>query len=258
VTDQGPSGASVRVPGFLPSVHGLHFDNAFPDGPALTVDLGVTKLPIGNAANGLCGGMVFTVLDYWNQGALPPPDTTPPASGTPLFDYLVRRLISSWDLPTGPATYLKLMSPWLSDGDDHLGPVSVHGRSWRMAVREWPAIKATIDGGKPCPLGLVKLKSANPLDLGHNHQVLAYGYDQAGTAITMWLYDPNQSNTDNVALSLDIARPSAPIAVTMAPNASDPPDVLCFFKVGYGPKVPPAAGSQVPVPTPPSPPTPPA
>lgn len=244
------NGTSVRVPGFLPSVNGLHFDNSFPDEPAVMIDLGVAKVPVGNAANGLCGGMVFAALDYWKQGDPPPSDATPPPTGTPLFNYLVRRLIDSWDIPGGPLTYLKLMSPWLPDGDDRVGPISMHGRSWRMAVREWPAIKSSIDAGNPCPLGLVKLKSANPLDLGHNHQVLAYGYDQDGTAITMWLYDPNQSDTDEVALRFDIARPSAPIAVTMQPNASDPPEVICFFRVGYGPKTPPAAGAPAPVPGP--------
>ena len=212
------NGASVRVPGFVPSTNGLHFDNSFPDEPAVIIDVGVAKLPIGNAANGLCGGMVFAALDYWKQGSPAPSETTPPPAGTPLFNYLVRRLIDSWDIPGGPLTYLKLMNPLLPDGDDHVGPFSVHGRGWRMAVREWPAIKSSIDAGNPCPLGLVKLKSANPLALGHNHQVLAYGYDQTGTAITLWLYDPNQSNTDDVALRFDIARPSAPIPVTMGPT----------------------------------------
>lgn len=245
MSSSGADGTSVRVPGFLPSTHGLHFDNSFPDEPAVTIDLGIAKVPIGNAANGLCGGMVFAVLDYWTHGVLPPADTTPPASGTPLFNYLVRRLIDSWDLPSGPATYLKLMNPLFPDGDDRLGPFTVHGRGWRMAVREWPAIKAEIDAGNPCPLGLVKLKSANPLDLGKNHQVLAYGYDQAGTAVTLWLYDPNQSNTDQVALGFDIGQPSAPVPVTTVANASGIPDVLCFFKVDYGPKTPP---SEAPVP----------
>jgi hypothetical protein len=240
VSSSGTDGASARVPGFLPSTHGLHFDNSFPDEPAITIDLGITKLPIGNAANGLCGGMVFAVLDYWTQGVPPPVDTTPPPSGTAFFNYLVRRLIDSWDLPGGPATYFKLMNPLFPDGDDRLGPFTVHGRGWRIAVREWPAIKSEIDAGNPCPLGLVKLKSANPLDLGKNHQVLAYGYDLDGTAVTLWLYDPNQSNTDQVALSFDIGQPSSPIAVTMAPNASDIADVLCFFRVDYGPKTPPA------------------
>ena len=53
--------------------------------------------------------------------------------------------------------------------------------------------------------------------------------------------------------SLDIARPSAPIPVTMAPNASDRPDVLCFFRVGYTPKVPPPAGLHGPAPAAPAP-----
>ena len=75
--------ASVRVPGFLPSTHGLQFDNSFPDEPAVKIDLGITTLPIGNAANGLCGGMVFAALDYWTQGSPPPAETTPPPAGRP-------------------------------------------------------------------------------------------------------------------------------------------------------------------------------
>jgi hypothetical protein len=227
------------VAGFLPSTHGLHFDNSFPNEPAVKINLGIATIPVGNAANGLCGGMVFTALDYWTQGSAPPPDTTPPASGTPLFDYLVRRLIDSWGLPTGPVTYFRLMSPALPDGDQDVGPLTVHGRAWRMAVREWPAIKADLDAGRPCPLGLVKLKSVNPMDLGKNHQVLCYGYDQTGTAIRLRVYDPNQAGEDQVSISLDVGQPSSPIPVTMSPTASDPPDVLCFFRVRYAPKTPP-------------------
>jgi hypothetical protein len=83
------------VSGFLPSTHGLHFDNSFPHQPDLRLNLLGLRIPIGDAANGLCGGMVYTVRDLWQAQIPAPPDTTPPASGSPLFTHLVRRLFDS-------------------------------------------------------------------------------------------------------------------------------------------------------------------
>jgi hypothetical protein len=214
------------VTGFVPSVNGLHFDNAFPAGPALSVDLGLATLKIGNAANGLCGGMVFAAMDYWVAGRLPPADTAPPAGGTPFFRYLVRRLVDSWAVPGGPLKYLALMSP--------LYP----SRSRLMLDHEWPAVRASLDAGQPCPLGLVKLTSANPLDIGKNHQVLAYRYDLSETSLRLAVYDPNQADSDDVVIGLELADPTRAVSLTMFPDASAVPGVLCFFKVAYAPKTP--------------------
>ena len=58
--------AQVRVPGFLPSTSGLHFPNFFPHEPEIEVKLPLGhSLQLGDAANGLCGGMVFVVRDYY-------------------------------------------------------------------------------------------------------------------------------------------------------------------------------------------------
>jgi hypothetical protein len=222
---------------FVPSVNGLHFDNAFGDQPAVSVDLKVMTLHVGNAADGLCGGMVFTALDYWSQGLLPPTDTSPPEPGTALFGYLVRRLVDSWALPQGPLRYLALMSPLYRDGNTGVGGLTVPGRAWRMVTREWPAVRATLDGGRPCPLGLVRVRSADPRDLGKNHQVLAYRYRLSGSALRLAVYDPNQSDRDDVALTLDLGHPTEPTLVTIGPDGSEP--VLCFFKVGYRAMSPP-------------------
>ena len=118
-----------------------------------------------------------------STGPLPPPETTPPPAGTPLFSYLVRRLIDCWDLPGGPLTYLNLMNPLYPDGDDRRRAVQQCTAGPGGLAKEWPAVQASLDAGRPCPLGLVKLVSANPLDIGNNHQVLAYGYDLSGTAL---------------------------------------------------------------------------
>lgn len=58
--------------------------------------------------------------------------------------------------------------------------------------RAGPAIKADIDAGKLSPLGLIRVKSANPGELGQNHQVLACGYDLNGTSLALHVHDPNR------------------------------------------------------------------
>jgi hypothetical protein len=207
---------------FRPSLHGLHFDNAFPSGPALTLSLGRANVGIGNAADGMCGGIVFTALDYWNVGRPPPPHVAPPAPGTPLFRYLVRRLIDSWHLPGGPLAYLARMAPWWPGGQVPL-------------LDQWPFVQADLDAGRPCPLGVVRLRSANPLDLGKNHQVLAYGYQLTGSALRLQVYDPNQADADDVALCLDLHRPTS---IAMEPQATAC-QVVSFFRVQYDPRTPP-------------------
>src|SRR6266498_1466408 len=108
---------SVRIPGFTPQGSGFRFANDFPHVPLRNIGVpGVFSVPIGDASNGLCGGMAFAARDYFEAGRTPPPDATAPSSG-PLFDYFVKRLFHSFNLPYGPARYLELMSPYLSDGE---------------------------------------------------------------------------------------------------------------------------------------------
>lgn len=224
------------VPGFLSSTSGFRFSNSFPRVPVRTIGIpGVVSLGIGDASNGLCGGMVFAARDHFEAGVAIPPDTTPPGEG-PLFEYLVDRLFDSFELPSGPTRYLRLMNPLLPDGEtvwSRLG-VAPHGRVWRIVHEEWPRVRADIDAGHPSALGLVRVRSADPFDLKENHQVLAYGYRLEGSALTLHLYDPNRPGDDDVRLSMNLAdvnrRP------TMVP-ASRP--VLSFFRVGYSPTIPP-------------------
>ena len=227
----------TAVPGFLPSTHGFHFANDFPHVPLRHIGIpGVITLPIGDASNGLCGGMAFAVRDLFEANRTPPPDTSPPGSG-PLFDFLVERLMTSYSLPWGPAKYLELMSPALPDGESlwsRLG-FAPHGRAWRMINEEWPKVRADLDGGKLSPLGLVKVQSVNPVDLGQDHQVLAYAYDLTGGRLTLRIYDPNWPNRDNVTMSLPVTDPSHPAAVSYSPASP----VFSFFRVDYTRATPP-------------------
>jgi hypothetical protein len=193
---------------------------------------GLVSIPVGDASDGLCGGMVFAVRDYFETGRPPPQDSSPPAEGTPLFRYLVDRLFDSFDLPMGPTRYLKLMSPALPDGDGALARLGIgpHGRAWQMIRQEWPRIRAEIDRGHPSPIGLVRVKSWNPFDLKMNHQVLAYGYDIQGDRLVLRLYDPNRPGDDGATLSLVI---SAPHRATRVASTIPGRPIFAFFRVRY-------------------------
>jgi hypothetical protein len=89
----------VRVPLFLPTRNGLHFLNAWPSEPDYTISVLGQTITLGDASNGLCGGMAYTVNDLFQTRLLPPADTTNSAEGTPLFTYIVARLTNSFDAP---------------------------------------------------------------------------------------------------------------------------------------------------------------
>jgi len=229
----------VQVAGFAPDTNGFHFTNYFPHEPEIQVKipLGPT-LSLGDAANGLCGGMAFAVRDFYEAKQPIPPDTdpNPPAAGTPLYQYIVRRLIDSFNLPFGLGRYLELMQPSFAD----VGPgFGLPGRASVMIRDEWPHIKSDLDAGILAPLGLVKVKSSNPADLCKNHQVLACGYDLNGTDLTLYTYDPNYPNRNDVTLQLSIASVQVPVPVVHTP-AEPGEDVNCFFRTPYSPKPPPA------------------
>jgi hypothetical protein len=229
--------ARIAVPQFLPSTNGFQFSNHWPDEALLRV----IKMPdpfgdikIGNASNGICGGMAYSIADYYCSGELPPFQTTNPSGiGDPLFDYLVQRLIDSFDLPSGPLTYYQYMDPAYPDTPR----VDAEGRAWVMAHEGFPAVMASIDAGKPCPLGLIMIKSLLPTDLGHNHQVLAYAYQLDGGRATIWIYDPNSPKRDDMTMSFDLSDASNPIDVTQNFDIGVP--VYTFFATNYSRSHPP-------------------
>ena len=196
--------AHVLVPGFKPSVSGFHFANNFPRGPVLTLPIPwLGRVPLGNAANGLCGGMAFAVRDLFRAHRPPPPDTVPPPCGSPLFRYLVRRLFHSFNLPHGPWRYFSWMN--LPDADTW----TTRGLAWRTIRQEWPRIRNDLDNGVLASLGLLRLRSPNPFQMGRNHQVLAYGYqlDERTQDLAIHVYDPNYPDKDDLLLSLNLAEP---------------------------------------------------
>lgn len=183
---------SNAVPGFLPSRFGFRFANRWPSVPARTIDLGPVHIPIGNASRGLCGGMAFAARVRFERHEDAPPDAMPPKRGESLFREIVDRQFDSF-------------GRWFS----------VPIRFWRSSagsqaardretVRDaWPAIRASIDAGVPPMIGLVRLAGRNPLALGLGHQVAGFRYDEAGTGIAIWIYDPNHPGDDDVRLTVE-------------------------------------------------------
>lgn len=232
---------------FLPSTDGFRFPNQWPNMPYSLPPLrgSVLDVKFGNAKNGLCGGMVFAALDYFNAGWQIPQETTPPSGeGDPLFLYLVDRLFATF---TGNSVTLMyaLMEPAYPDGDEEflslIGLAS--GRAAVMAHEEFPIIRADIDAGKPSPMFLLTVKSLNPFDLGKCHQVLAYAYECRGHDVTLWVYDPNQHGRDDITLRFNKADVSRRIVVqhTVAVREDDgvsPRPVYCFARMDYSQRTP--------------------
>lgn len=226
-----------QLTGFIPKQHGFHFMNAFPSVPDITIPIPLGRIELGDASNGLCGGMVFCALDYFLAKRPIPALKVPPTTGL-LFDTIVKRLLNSFNLPLGILGYIVLMNPDYPDGETRSSGISFapHGRAWQTIRVEWPIIKATLDSGAPCPLGLVRVKSKDLSQLGHNHQVLATGYDVNDDLLSLFIYDPNYPNRDNLTLSLSLATPEQPTPITY--SARDLP-VFAFFHVNYKFRSPP-------------------
>lgn len=234
--------ASVRVRDFRPKTHGFHYPNAFESDPIRTFKLGnIATLDIGDAANGLCGGMSYAVRDLFEYDLRPPLDPAPPARGNPRFSYLVDRQIDSFANGVVPLRFYKLMDPGRPDREPRwaeiLGRFGIdrHSRTWVMVNVEWPAIKRDLDGGSLSTVGLVKAVSTDPNRLGVNHQVVAYGYDLDGTVVTLHVYDPNYADDDEVTLRFDTADPRAAITTTWS-RGPDP--VYCFIRTPYAKRDP--------------------
>jgi hypothetical protein len=241
--------AANAVPGFHASVDGLHFTNSWPSEPDIVVDVPpLGKVAIGDASNGLCGGMVYTVMDVFQAGLPPIPDTVNPAQGSPLFNYLVSRLFASFDLPGGVLKYYNWMIT--PDHDTGVWFVVRRGLAWHTIVEEWPRIKSDIDSGMLSPLGLVTVSSTDPTMMGHNHQVLAYAYEvDDANRLTLHVYDPNTASTsaDDVQLSLDLSNPTHTTPITHNVNIGG--EIRGFFRTSYAFSNPAALEPTTPLPS---------
>lgn len=212
----------VCVEGFLPSRNGFCFSNDFPCGPVVTMCLpGIPQLCFGNASCGLCGGMSFAARDYFDENLPIPDNDTHPASGSQLFDYLARRLWDSFRLPGGPFRYYT----WMRLSDEAI--------LQRTLKEGWPRVRDELDRGNLSALGFNRYRSSNPMNLGHNHQVLAYGYDgdPETSRVDLHIYDPDYSGRDDIILTFHLSGPEKSKGIV---NSTGEP-VRGFFHTVYKP-----------------------
>ena len=156
--------------------------------------------------------------------------TTNPASTSPAFHFITTRLIDSFDLPDGVAKYYEWMN--LPTGDEFF----VHGTSRRTI--EWLDAVHPRDDRCRAPVSArcgAACTPPIPQDLGQNHQVLAYGYTDAGTTSTLRLYDCNHPDDDGVTITFDH---SDPHHSTKFSYSYDDHTVIGFFPSQYTPKDP--------------------
>jgi hypothetical protein len=188
---------SVAIASFLPTTNGFRFANRWPPGSPLIRLPGPIGITLGDANSGLCGGLALAVADLHHAHRPPAPWTVAPAPGTPGFAYLRDRLIASWDLPWGAATFATwAMSP---DADTFFGLSGLGSRT----LDEVPKLRAGLDAGAPVLLGLVTVHTFNPAELGKCHIVLAYGYDAGPSSVAVRVYDPNSPLRDDIRITID-------------------------------------------------------
>jgi hypothetical protein len=229
VTPSGP---------FLPSTNGFAFTNSWPSEPAVSLHTPFGTIGIGNAANGLCGGMVYAALDYWYEDNRPSDDR--PVPGSPLYEFLVQRIVDSWNVPVGVAQYFTWMN--LPDDDTSFDVFGRHivvdrGVTGRTITQQWPQIKTDLDHGIPSPLGIVTVRSGQVSDLGLNHQVLAYGYSESQDRTALKVYDPNRGRDDSITITFATKAPF-PTPVFGSKLGIDH-QVRGFFRSSYAPVPPP-------------------
>jgi len=169
---------TARRTTFNPMTTGFMFVNDFKNsfmGPPFAVYTG-----------GLCGGMSYAVLDYFNANRSPTNQTYRPANNTPVQQYLYARQVTS---------LMGNLDKWGELSLNPGGARSLEFFNWGLRER-LVELRSFIDRGVPVPLGL-----KGPVGgIDHDHQVLAVGYDMGRYAgdlgsnvqdLKIFIWDPN-------------------------------------------------------------------
>ncbi len=209
----GPTGSTiVRTP--LHAVRdGFRFENRF------VLSLRWRGGFVKRIAYGLCGGMCYGALDHLLAGAPLPDLAQPPAWGTPLHQYLLRRQWDSWRWLGVPLRTLYWMV------------LSRRQIVRRTLERELPHILTALEEGRPQILLLLRATGGDPTD---NHQVVATGYQREAESelVTLFLYDPNHPGRE-AELWVDTSGASRPPMHQSTGEA-----LRGFYRIGYRPRTP--------------------
>jgi hypothetical protein len=256
------TGFTSKVSGFLPSTCGFQFVNGEVSGgyplpqPIELPDPVPDIKEVGDASNGMCGGMVYAAFDYYHHNISPwsdehmedPPPNSPTSPDVPdedseLFKYISERLFDSFTGGSGNKLGAVLYQTLMNSANTKKWGQVKKSRNEVMKEQWEDTIKPSLDRGDLCPLGLIQVDThGNPLKtglnkIGDNHQVLAYGYKKSGRTIEIYVYDPNSVNDNDRRIQFtkksDLSNWFEPKNV----GSNDP--LYAFFAPAYSPKQPP-------------------
>ena len=128
----------------------------------------------------LCGGMSLTALQRFERGV--------PVES---FNATLKEELVKNQLKTLTATNWAKFIEW--DAKPKLPHTFSPHTIGQATKEEWPKLFPLLDAGKPAVLGLIRVQSSNPSDVGGDHQVLAIGYryNELTRAVEVDVYDPN-------------------------------------------------------------------
>ncbi|MTB51877.1 hypothetical protein [Lewinella sp. W8] len=176
-----PVAAPAKFTNFVPARHGFKFVNSF------------TNKIVGDIeTKGLCGGMSYAALDYYYSGMAIPRQSSQPAVGTALRNYLLDRQVKS--LTDNADKWSELIGTnFAGNRDQEFFNWGLQAGSGRLGE-----LMSAIDRGRPVPLGL-QTTGSGPF----SHQVVAVGYKLGRyqgdlgahkTDVEIYIYDPNYPN----------------------------------------------------------------
>lgn len=185
---------------FRPSIHGWPFGNLW------TKSFGFDTVTLEDM--GFCGGMCWIALQRFYNAIAIPRNTPAPSEGDALYNDI-------WDIQVNsvPASTLWKIFEWQRSPDlsQRLNPLHSLGH---RTQKEWPKVKESLKASKPVTITLIA--SSNDYNLMHledSHRVVAYAYDidsivqgegapeGADYKVTIWIYDPNYPDRDDVRLT---------------------------------------------------------
>jgi hypothetical protein len=145
---------------FDPPTMGFHFANTF---------YGIDG---SYRYGGLCGGMVYSAMDYFSTGKRIPPQNYKPANRTPLQSYIYGR--------QNNAAMENQLDKWTELRMNPFGWRDAEFFEWGLEGSNggrWQELKEMIDAGNPAPLGLYEGGTTNFAgQKSGDHQVLAVAY----------------------------------------------------------------------------------
>lgn len=171
-----------RMTSFDPARDGFKFSNEFHNNFISEFDI---------ATDGLCGGMVYSALDYWKSHRRIPQQAWLPTEGSRLQSWIYNRQVNS---------IVSNLDKW---AELFLNPGGARNDEFfRWGLEGKPGgrideLKRFIDRGQPVPLGLRGCDEGCSGD----HQVLAIGYSMGRykgdlgaykTDFKIFVYDPNK------------------------------------------------------------------